>query len=220
MGTRGFTPWMSHEIIFQTSNQYVKEIQSYWSANAGYRNWVLMVVRANDLKCSLMFWINYMVTIEFPFTYPFLYNPLFFDLWASLAPFSFGESERSLGVRDLLEIFERREDLVWVFKIFHSIQFGRVRKNFLSMKTQTSHLFSQLKELFHQLQNFFFHRTPLDTLFHHGLQKRIFTQISYISKSNETCFYMILHENLIIWSHVHFFSFWSNFHHLHMILVV
>ena len=41
-----------------------------------------------------------------------------------------------------------------------------------------------------------------------------------ILESNETQFFMILHENPIIWIHVHFFSFWSNFHRLHTILAI
>ena len=45
-------------------------------------------------------------------------------------------------------------------------------------------------------------------------------RIKYISELNETCFFMILKENPIIWSHVQFFSFRSNFHRPHMILVV
>ena len=177
-------PCMSHYLMFQTSSQSVEEIPSYLSASAGYRIWVFMVVRENDLKCSLMFWINYLVTLEFPFTYPLLYNPPIYTLWASFSPFSYGESERSLGVRVLLEIFERREDLAWVFNIFHSIQVVRVKKTFLSMKTKTYHLFSQIKSFFHQLQNFSFHRTPWDTLFHLGLQKHIFTQISWKTSQN------------------------------------
>ena len=143
-----------------------------------------MVVRENDLKCFLMFWINYLVTLNFTLDYPLLYNPPFSTLWGFFASFSFGESERSLGVRVLLENFERREDLVWVFKIFYSIQVGLVRKNFLSMKTKTSHLFSQHKELFHQLQNFFFQRTLWDTFFHLGLEKHIFTWISWKTSRN------------------------------------
>ena len=55
MGPKGFPPWMSHDPMFQTLAQSINEIQSYWYANVGYRIWVLMVVRANDLKCSLMF---------------------------------------------------------------------------------------------------------------------------------------------------------------------
>ena len=40
---------MSHEPMFQISSQSVEAIQSYWSASAGHRIWVLMVVRENDL---------------------------------------------------------------------------------------------------------------------------------------------------------------------------
>ena len=55
MGPRGFPPWMSYESMFQIAAQSVKEIQSYWSANAGYQIWVLMMVKENDLESFLMF---------------------------------------------------------------------------------------------------------------------------------------------------------------------
>ena len=107
----------------------------------------------------------------------------------------------------LLEIFERIEDLDWVFNIFHSIQVGRVKKMFLSMKTQTSHLFWQLKALFHQLQNFFLLSNSMwhtlspwiaKTHFHFNIMKDIL-------ESNETCFFMILlkissYESMFIFS--------------------
>ena len=135
MGQRVFPPCMSHDPMFQILAQSVEAIQSYWSASARYRICVLMVVRENDLKCSLMFWINFLLTLEFPFAYPSLYNPPFSTLWASFAQFIFGESEKSLRVRVLIVIFKRREDLVWVFKIFHSIEVCWVRKTFPCMKT-------------------------------------------------------------------------------------
>ena len=195
---------MFHELMFQISAQSIESIQSYWSASVGYWIWVLMVVRANDLKCSLMFWINYLVTLEFPFPYPLLYNPPFFTLWASFSPFSFRESERSPRVRVLLEIFKRRDDLAWFFKIFHSIEVGWVRKNFLSMKTQTSHLFSQLKAFFPPTSKLFLSSNSMKHTFSPRIAKTHFhlNLMKDISKSNETCFFMILHENIIIWSHV------------------
>ena len=49
MGPRGFPPNMSQEIIFQTNSQSDKEIQSYQSANEGYRNGVLVEARVNVL---------------------------------------------------------------------------------------------------------------------------------------------------------------------------
>ena len=76
MGLMGFPPWTSDVPIFQISTQSVEAIQSYWSSSARYQSWVLMAVRENDLKCFLMFQINYLVTLEFPFTYPLLYKPL------------------------------------------------------------------------------------------------------------------------------------------------
>ena len=144
MGPWGFLPWMSHEPMFQTSDQSVREIQSYWSPSAGYWIWVLMEVRKNDLKCFLTFQINYLVTLEFCFAYPLLYKTPISTLWSSFSPFSFGESE------SLLEIFKRREDLALVFQDFPfhpSLSRGKI---FLGMKTQTSLLLSQLKELFPQ----------------------------------------------------------------------
>ena len=49
MGLRGFPPNVSQELIFQTSAQSDKEIQSYPSTNAGYRNGALIVARVNVL---------------------------------------------------------------------------------------------------------------------------------------------------------------------------
>ena len=48
MGPRGLPPNVSHDIIFQTSSQSDKEIQSYPSANEGYRNEALIVARVNE----------------------------------------------------------------------------------------------------------------------------------------------------------------------------
>ena len=55
MGPRAFLPWMSHESLFQILAQSIDEIQIYWFASAGYRIWLLMVVRENDLESFLMF---------------------------------------------------------------------------------------------------------------------------------------------------------------------
>ena len=49
MGPRGFPPNVSQEIIFQTLAQSDKEIQSYPSANEGFRNGVLIVIGLNVL---------------------------------------------------------------------------------------------------------------------------------------------------------------------------
>ena len=95
-----------------------------------------------------------MVTLEFTFAYPSLYNPPFSTLWASFAQFIFGESEKIPRVRVLLLIFKREEDLVQVFKIFHSIKVVEWEKTFLSMKIQTSHFFLKHKAFFPSLQNF------------------------------------------------------------------
>ena len=108
MGLSWFPPWMSHKPMFQISAQSIEEIQNYWYASAGYWIWVLMVVSENDLECFLMFSFNYIVNLEFPFTYPIVYKPLILTLWASFSPFSFGESERSLEMRAYLSFWEER----------------------------------------------------------------------------------------------------------------
>ena len=52
MGTRGFPPNVSQDLILQTSSQFDKAIQTYPSANEGCRNGVLIVA---GLKCPIMF---------------------------------------------------------------------------------------------------------------------------------------------------------------------
>ena len=49
MGPSGFPHDVYHELMFQTSAQSDKEIQSYPSAKAEYRNGVLIVARENVL---------------------------------------------------------------------------------------------------------------------------------------------------------------------------
>ena len=49
MGLRGFPPNVSPDLMFQTLAESDKEIQSYPSANAGYRNGALIVARVNVL---------------------------------------------------------------------------------------------------------------------------------------------------------------------------
>ena len=49
MGIRGIHPNVSQYIIFQTLAQSDKEIQSYPSANEGFRNGVLIVAGLNFL---------------------------------------------------------------------------------------------------------------------------------------------------------------------------
>ena len=49
MGPRGFPPSESQDIIFQTSSQSDKEIQSYRSANEGCQNGVLIMAGLNVL---------------------------------------------------------------------------------------------------------------------------------------------------------------------------
>ena len=49
MGQKGFPPNESQELRFQTSAPSDKEIQSYPSANEGFRNRVLIVARLDVL---------------------------------------------------------------------------------------------------------------------------------------------------------------------------
>ena len=115
-----------------------------WSSekkNSNYENSNLSLVFSTQSILSINF--NTLSFIDFHETHFYT-----MDCKNSFSPFSFGKSVRSLGVRVLLKIFERREDLAWVFKIFHSIKVCRVRKTFISMKTQTYHLFSQPKAFF------------------------------------------------------------------------
>ena len=49
MGLEGFPPNVSHELMFQASYKSDKEIQSYLSAKAGYRNGALIMARENVL---------------------------------------------------------------------------------------------------------------------------------------------------------------------------
>jgi hypothetical protein len=49
MGPRGFPTNLSQELMFQTSAQSNKKIQSYPSANEGCRNGVLIVAGLNVL---------------------------------------------------------------------------------------------------------------------------------------------------------------------------
>ena len=49
MGLGVFPPNMYHELMFETSTQFNKAIQSYPSANAGYQNEALIVARENVL---------------------------------------------------------------------------------------------------------------------------------------------------------------------------
>ena len=49
MGPSELPPNVSQELMFQTSAQYDKAIQSYPSTNEGYQNGVLIVARVNAL---------------------------------------------------------------------------------------------------------------------------------------------------------------------------
>ena len=52
MGQKGFPPNVSQELMFQTSAQFDKEIQSYPSTNKGYRN---CDINCGKDKCTIMF---------------------------------------------------------------------------------------------------------------------------------------------------------------------
>ena len=112
-----------------------------------------------------------------------------------------------------------------IFQVFPFHQSFSSEKTFLSIKNQTSHPLS----LVFLAQIIFSHnfKTILSsnsmrpthppwiafTHFHQDLMK-------YISHWFETCFFMILLENIILWSHAQIFSFLSKFHLMHMKLVI
>ena len=125
----------------------------------------------------------------------------------------------------LLEFFERKEDLASIFQVFPFHPSFLSDKNFLSMKTQTSHPLSLVfstQSIFSPNFRTFLSSNSMRpthppwisfTHFHPNIMK-------YFSQLIETCFFMILHENLNLWGHVQNFSFWSKFHFSHMKLVV
>ena len=80
----------------------------------------------------------------------------------------------------LLEIFERREDLAWVFQDFPFHPSFLSEKTFLSIKTKTSHLFSQLKALFPQTSKLFLSSNSM----RHTLSPQI-AKKHFSSKSHE-----------------------------------
>jgi len=139
----------------------------------------------------------------------------------SFVQLSFGESEKSPRVRVLLDFQEKRgfnssfQDFPFHQNLLSEKNFSKYRNSNLSLISQTKRILSITSTLFlssNSMRHTFSPRIE-KTHFHLNLMK-------YISKLNEICFFMILHENLIIWSHVHFFSFWSIFHRSHIILVV
>ena len=94
-------------------------------------------------------------------------------------------------------------------------KFSKYENLNFSLVSQTQSIFSSDFKLFlssNSMRHTFSSRI-VKTYFHPNI-------MIHISESNETCFFMILNENPIIWSHVQFFSFRSNFHRWHMILVV
>ena len=110
------------------------------------------------------------MTLEFPFTYIDVYKPIILALWSSFAPFSFGESERSLGVRAYLSFWEERgfsfdlSSFSISSKFFEWENFSKYENsNFSSTFT----CFLNSKHFFTKLQNFSFielHETNSSTL--------------------------------------------------------
>ena len=132
-----------------------------WSINSGEGKWAFNISKG--------YWTIYLVTLESPFSYPLLYNPSFSTPWASFAHFCFGEKEESPRVRVYLW-FSREERILFEFLRFYiPSKFVKWEKIFQVWKLKTSHLFLKHKAFFQQTSNLFFHRTPWDTLFHHGL---------------------------------------------------
>ena len=152
-------------------------------------------------------------------------NPSFRPYEPHFHHLSFGECERSLGLRAYLVFCEERGSSFKFASFYYFIQVFQVRQLFQVWKLKFfTHLYflSQLKEYFFQTPKLCIHQTPMRptnrlsisfTLFHPKLMKDI-------SSSFETCFFMILHENLNLWIHVPNLSFLFKISLLHMKLVV
>ena len=152
-------------------------------------------------------------------------NPSFRPYEPHFHHLAFGECEKNLGVRAYLSFCEERgfnfefSSFAIPSKFFKWENFYKCENsNFLFTLTfllNPKHIFSNFKT-FHSSNS---HDTDSPTLwiaftqFHLKLMKDI-------SFSIETCFFMILHENLNLWIHVPNFGFWSNFHPPHIKLVV
>ena len=142
---------------------------------------------------------DYWVTLRLPL----LYNPSFFTPWASFAHFSFGEQEERLRVRVYLWFSREERILFECSRFFISSKFVKWENFSKYENLNFSHNFQNTKHSFIELQTFSFiepHETNIfitdcKTYFQSNLMK-------YISKSNETCFFMIHNVNPIIWSQV------------------
>ena len=156
MVPRDFPINMSHELMFQMSTQSVEAIQSYSSANWGYRNGVLMVVRVNELCCFLRI-LNHLfddswVTLHLPL----LYNPSFSTPWASFAHFSFGEQEESPRVRVYLWLLREGRILFEFSRFFIPSKFVSEEIFFRVWKLKLLTQFSKTRHSFIKLQTFSF----------------------------------------------------------------
>ena len=128
-----------------------------------------------------------------------LYKPSFSTPWASFAHFSFREQEERLRVRVCLR-FSRVERILCEFsRIFHLIEVCEVWKLFEVRKVKLLTPFSKHKAFFHQTSNFSFIK-PHETNFSLWIVKTYFQSnlMKYISKSNDTCLFMIKPGNPFI----------------------
>ena len=99
------------------------------------------------------------MTLKLPFAYPKLYKPQFFTLWASFAPFIFGESERILWVRAYLSFWEER-GFSFNFSSFSIPSMFFKWENFYKYEnlnlSSTFTCFLNWKHFFTKLQNVYF----------------------------------------------------------------
>ena len=113
----------------------------------------------------------------------------------------------------------RKENLALNFQVFPFHPSFSSDKTFLSMKTQNYHPLS----LVFSTQNIFSPNFKKKTFLSSNSMRPTHPPwiafshfplniMKKFSHSIETCFFMILHENHILWSHVQIFSFWSKFH--------
>ena len=121
----------------------------------------------------------------------------------------------------LLVIFKRRgfsssfQDLTFHRSLLSEKNFSKYENSNFSLVSQTQSILSITSKPFLSSNSIRHTFSPwiAKTYFHPFLMEDIL-------ESNETCFFILLNENPIIWRPVPFFSFWSNFHCSHMILDV
>ena len=151
-------------------------------------------------------------------------NPIFWPFYPHLHHFSFGECERSLGVRAHLVFVRKRGSNIKFGKFFIPKPNFQVRKLFqvLKLNFSVTSLSISTQSTFLQTWKLFIHRTFHETNqptlnWIHIFYPKLMKDISFLI---ETCFFMIHHENFKLYIHVSNLSFLVEILVLHMKLVV